>query len=525
MAFHMIDFVYDEMHTIYLNIVKNAILNLKEDEGNRVDWQTADERLNNFPWTTEFKSSRIPKGIEKRLGHWKADDFNKFAFPASEVVFNGLLSLDQQEEWLCIARMVEFVQNHARHGWTESDADTFREMALRYAILLEDRRGPTVCTMIVDNLLHFKEDTMNFSGQDNYSCWNKERAVRRYVRQPNNRKNIECTFAATEERREALKFGKEPKELGPHPDKTDPTKLWAKSIAEAKKMYFTHEQVHCQADETGILVGGAHSFTMNGMICQAIADEHNVPFADAVKDCTHCRSVWFPSHSYNGLLYRQKEPAVVITQDGETVVKVLDFFCVFVADKWQLFFQAKKFEAQVFSNNGMKVISETDNDIVGPLKNVSRKVMLFLHESDEPGDPLYVVIDFMRRMFPISAGTVVVLYYPVRNDMILVRGDDEDILWKALVIAFSMRRKTVTVKFFQKHSDRIWIPETSPAQKVHLNSVLRIDFEGTGLLVILDERKHKHYSNIRFLNNCQQLHLWKSFIAKCKMLLVFSTIT
>jgi len=196
------DLVYDEMHTIHLNIVKNAILNLKEDEENAVDWAKADECLNNFPWTTEFKTSRIPKGIEKRLGYWKADDFNKFAFPASEIVFNGLLSHDQQEEWLCIARMVEFLQNHARHGWTENDAETFHKMALRYAILLEDRKGPTACTMIVHNLLHFKEDTMNFSGQDNYSCWNKERAVRRYVHQPNNHKNIECTFASNKERRD-----------------------------------------------------------------------------------------------------------------------------------------------------------------------------------------------------------------------------------------------------------------------------------------------------------------------------------
>lgn len=31
------------------------------------------------------------------------------------------------------------------------------------------------------NNLHFKEDTMNFSGQDNYSCWSKERAGRWYV--------------------------------------------------------------------------------------------------------------------------------------------------------------------------------------------------------------------------------------------------------------------------------------------------------------------------------------------------------
>ena len=99
------DLVYDEMHTVHLNLVKNALKNLKDNEDNEMDWATADKRLNDFPWTPEFKCSRIPKGIEKRLGYWKADDFNKFAFPASEMVLSGLLSLDQQKEWLCIAHM------------------------------------------------------------------------------------------------------------------------------------------------------------------------------------------------------------------------------------------------------------------------------------------------------------------------------------------------------------------------------------------------------------------------------------
>lgn len=58
----------------------------------------ADKRLNVFPWTPKFKCSRIPKGIEKRFGYWKADDFNNFAFPASETVLSGLLSLDQPKE-------------------------------------------------------------------------------------------------------------------------------------------------------------------------------------------------------------------------------------------------------------------------------------------------------------------------------------------------------------------------------------------------------------------------------------------
>lgn len=156
------------------------------------------------------------------------------------MVLSGLLSLGQQKEWLCIACMVEFLQNHARHGWTESDADAFQEMAFRYVILLEDLNGPTACTVIIHNLHHFKEDTYNFSGQDNYSCWNKEQAVRRYEGQSNNRKNIECTFAATEKCREALKFRKEPENLGPDPAKTDPNKMWPKSIEQAKKLYYTN---------------------------------------------------------------------------------------------------------------------------------------------------------------------------------------------------------------------------------------------------------------------------------------------
>jgi len=86
-----------------------------------------------------------------------AEDFSKFAFPASEVVFRGLLPAREKEEWSCLARLVEFVQNHARNGWSEEDAQTFHEMALRYAVLLEERRGPTSCVIIVHNLLHFKD--------------------------------------------------------------------------------------------------------------------------------------------------------------------------------------------------------------------------------------------------------------------------------------------------------------------------------------------------------------------------------
>lgn len=44
------DLVYDELHAFSLNIVKNHLQFLRDDE-NAVNWQEADRRLDKFPWT------------------------------------------------------------------------------------------------------------------------------------------------------------------------------------------------------------------------------------------------------------------------------------------------------------------------------------------------------------------------------------------------------------------------------------------------------------------------------------------
>ena len=161
----------------------------------------------------------------------------------------------------------------------------------------------------------------------------------------------------------------------------------------------------------------------------------------------------------------------------ERTVRLLNFFSAFVCDRWQLFFKAKEFKDVGYSDTGWKVVEEQDNEIVAPLQNISRKVMLSVEDT---GRPTYVVIDFMRRIFPVNAGTVVVPYYPVKNDMILVQGDDEDSFWKAHVIKYNLKQKTLTVRFFMKRAgDNIWVPENTRAQHVHLDSVIGIDFEGT----------------------------------------------
>lgn len=230
-----------------------------------------------------------------------------------------------------------------------------------------------------------------------------------HVRESNNRK---CTFTATEECREALMFRKEPENLGPDPTKTDPNKMWARSIEQAKRLCYTNTHVYSLAKKSGMIVRGSKPFTMNDVVRQAISNEHSVLVTDVEVDGTCCRSAWFPIHGYDGLLYRQNEHAIVIREVGEITVRLLNFFSAFVCNTWQLFFKAKEFQDKSCSDTGWKVLEEGENEIVAPLQNISRKVMLSVNDTDRP---TYVVIDFMRRIFPVSAGTVVIPYYPVKK--------------------------------------------------------------------------------------------------------------
>ena len=58
--------------------------------------------------------------------------------------------------------------------------------------------------------------------------------------------------------------------------------------------------------------------------------------------------------------------------------------------------------------------------------------MLFPSNQIEDGEQLFIIMDFMRRIFPVAVDTVVVPYFPVANDMVNVKGDDRAV-WKARI--------------------------------------------------------------------------------------------
>lgn len=90
--------VFDVMHMVALAVVRNNLNFLLCNQ--LLDKNVLQERLLKVPWTAEFLSSRYPSRLS-RIGYWKAEDFQKFAFPVSEVVLGGPISEEHFQTWEC----------------------------------------------------------------------------------------------------------------------------------------------------------------------------------------------------------------------------------------------------------------------------------------------------------------------------------------------------------------------------------------------------------------------------------------
>lgn len=116
--------------------------------------------------------------------------------------WNGLLPEGELKLWAPLPRMVEFVFNSGRYGWTEDMIENFRCLVWRYCISCVEQYGANACVIN----LHLPEDIERFSAPDNFWCFQFERAVKRYVQQSSNNKHIEKSFAGRESQRELMKF-------------------------------------------------------------------------------------------------------------------------------------------------------------------------------------------------------------------------------------------------------------------------------------------------------------------------------
>ena len=177
-----------------------------------------------------------------------------------------------------------------------------------------------------------------------------------------------------------------------------------------------------------------------------------------------------------GLLYRVGEYAMFMHPDlGDTVVELTQFMSLEVENQSLVFCRAREFEYCANIPAYQRYVKPKQEEIILETSLISRKVIL-VDETDEGGERKYLVVDYMRRIFPVTPSTVVVPYYPEAHDMVNVKGGTAGEIWKAHVIRFSLPRKTVTAQFFKEYptEQNNWIPESSPVQIIHLSSILSI---------------------------------------------------
>ena len=122
----------------------------------------------------ELKDRRVPLNVTKHIGYWKAEEFQKFAYPASEFVLGGLLPDSYYHSWVLFVRITEMVYNTGRNGFTADDLELFTKLIRRHNILTEAAEGVKSCVVTLYNL-HLPEDIKHFSTLDNYWCYSFER--------------------------------------------------------------------------------------------------------------------------------------------------------------------------------------------------------------------------------------------------------------------------------------------------------------------------------------------------------------
>ena len=76
----------------------------------------------------ELKSGRVPEGVTKRLGYWKAEEFRKFTYLASEYILGGILRDTDYHVWITLARITELVYNTERNGWSHDDIKLLKNL-------------------------------------------------------------------------------------------------------------------------------------------------------------------------------------------------------------------------------------------------------------------------------------------------------------------------------------------------------------------------------------------------------------
>ena len=249
------------------------------------------------------------------------------------------------------------------------------------------------------------------------------------------------------------------------------------SISKARQITNTDPQLE------SILVGGKQYMPLNTPDLQSVFALLDFDAQSTVSDSSlnsggiFVRSIFLPRHGLNGTLYRVGEFCLVINSVGEqAILKILDIFAVSINNTYHSFLKGCKYDVDSvnpithpYSSN--PVVADVQVHLICSASQIERKVMLYPHQTISNH---FIVMDYNREEIPLFPVDILVPIFPEKNDMVKVRGDDDDDVWLAHVHNVDERSKTCRVHFYirQDSSTNIYQKEHSRIETVHWDSIV-----------------------------------------------------
>lgn len=423
----------------------------------------------------------------------------------------GLLPEDEFHVWTLFVRITELVFGPGRDGWTSNMITLLERLVQRHNILFEEVAGLEKCVITLHNLLHIPEDIYRFSAPDNYWCYAFERAVSKYISRSSNNKNIECTFALAECRREFLKFSHSlPVQSGLQIPEGGlvmlfycmPLKsvskiyiymylcfiffpqMYESSINSARQLFEAFPRIASM----GVLVGKRHYSTFLPEERQQLAVETSGNILlEATTVVSKFRSLLMPTQGYDGTTYRTSEYVLSAidtnrNQELPLVGRIISIFATLDSSSsaYKTFVKVEVYPYKLthegtpeyHPHSGNPLVLPSAEHMIFPATKLLRKVILY---SDPDDTSVTMLVDHLRPQLPVSADNIIVPFHPEDGDMVLISGDTNQ-TWLGKIQKVDRRSKTCQVFFYVESRPGVYRrenPGVRSAQTVHWASMIR----------------------------------------------------
>ncbi|CAB4026573.1 Hypothetical predicted protein [Paramuricea clavata] len=222
----------------------------------------------------------------------------------------------------------------------------------------------------------------------------------------------------------------------------------AKTITEAKRLAksFGNSLNHATSCNEGILVGGLNS---NGVLLTKEDQQLILTCMQAsghVEESTKISIIYITSNNVEEVARVEAFLSVLLSGSYCTLAKI------------KLYQKLDDEDMLGELRNGDKIVEISNEIAVITATCIYRKVMLYPRPADDMDT--IAVVDFERPNLPINFADITVPFYPMVNDIVVIRGENDEI-WVAKILKVYTEEKTVKVWYYREQGHELFVPEVS----------------------------------------------------------------